>query len=106
VVVVPLVWWFDWRHRQSDPARQALKVHKAWRLWIAPEAGRISGGCNGDVRVVVTGFETHPISTKKFMLRFGLLEHTGLDASIDPALILDSDFEITAGQLACRLKMR
>jgi hypothetical protein len=62
------------------------------------------GGCDDDVTIVITGFETTPYFNEKAHAVVWVAEHTGLNPSTDPALLLEGDFEITAGQLSLTLE--
>ena len=64
------------------------------------QARILLGGCNGDVRVVVTGCESTPYFNGKVHAAVWVAQHTGLNPSPDPALILEGDFEITARQVS------
>jgi hypothetical protein len=68
------------------------------------QARILLGGCHGDVNVVATGFEATPYFNEKVHAVVWIAEHTGLNASTGPALILEGDFEITAGQLSMTLE--
>jgi hypothetical protein len=89
----------------TPPAADAEGLQGLAALDSAKQQARILlGGCNGDVRIVVRGFETTPYFNKEVHAVVWVTEHTGLNPSSDPALILESDFEITAGQLNLTLE--
>jgi len=89
----------------TPPAADAEGLQGLAALDSAKQQARILlGGCGGDVRVVVTGFKTTPYFEKKVHAVVWVAEHTGLNPSSDPFLILESDFEVTAGQLNLTLE--
>ena len=89
----------------TPPAADAEGLQGLASLDSAKKQARILlGGCNGDVKIVVTGFGTTPYFTGKVHAAVWVTEHTGLNPSTDPALILEGDFEITAGQLSLTLE--
>jgi hypothetical protein len=68
------------------------------------QARILLGGCDGDIRVVVTGFGTTPYFNGKVHAVVWVAEHTGLNPATDPASILEGDFEIVDGQLNLMLE--
>jgi hypothetical protein len=89
----------------TPPAADAEGLQALATLDSSKKQARILlGGCNGDVNVVVTGFEAAPYFNEKVHAVVWIAEHTGLNASTGPALILEGDFEITSGQLSFTLE--
>jgi hypothetical protein len=62
------------------------------------------GGCAGDVQLLVTGFEAAPYFDGKVHTAVWVAEHTGLNPSPDPALILEDNFALHAGQVFITLE--
>ena len=84
----------------TPPAADAEGLQGLATLDSTKKQARILlGGCNGDVSVVVTGFETTRYFNEKVHAVVWIAEHTELNPSTDPPLILEGDFKITAGQL-------
>ena len=89
----------------TPPAADVEGLQGLAALDSAKQQARILlGGCNGDVRIVVRGFETTPYFNKEVHAVVWVTEHTGLNPSSDPALILERDFEMIAGRLSLTLE--
>ena len=81
-----------------DPNAEGLQGLAA--LDNAKKQARILlGGYAGDVQIVVTGFESSPYFGNEVHAAVWITEHTGLQPSKGPRLVMDRNFAVTGGKI-------